>query len=309
MTPMRPDVTANPAASGVGAEPIQGAALSIEDVGYRIDAAQLLESISLRAGAGELIGLVGPNGAGKSTLLRAIDHIIRPTAGSIRLDERALTELSPRQIAQIVALVPQSTVLDFGFTCIEVVLMGRNPHLGPLQPDGPADWGIAHRAMAATETLEFAHRSIVEMSGGERQRVFVARALAQQPRLLLLDEPTSNLDVGHQLQVLDLVANLVSQGLTAIAAIHDLNLAARYCHRLVLLHCGRVRAMGTVADVLTPEHLAATFGVEAVVTPDRFLNTLRVTVLSRLAPVEQPAAALAAKTANEAAPRIRARRV
>ncbi|MBI3972526.1 MAG: ABC transporter ATP-binding protein [Chloroflexi bacterium] len=261
---------------------VPGASLSVEDVGYRVDAAQLLDTITVRASAGEFVGLVGPNGAGKSTLLRAIDHIIRPSAGSIRLDGRALADLSPRQIARIVALVPQSTVLDFGFTCVQVVLMGRNPHLAPLRPEGSADWSIAHDAMAATETLEFAHRSIVEMSGGERQRVFVARALAQQPRLLLLDEPTSNLDVGHQLQILDLVSDLVTRGVTAIAAIHDLNLAARYCHRLVLLHRGRIRASGPVAEVLTPEHLAATFGVHAVVGPDPVLETLRVTVVSRL---------------------------
>ena len=266
---------------------VHGATLAVEDVSYRVDAAQLLSSVDLRAGPGEFIGLVGPNGAGKSTLLRAIDHLIRPTGGSVWLDGRTLTELSPRQIARVVALVPQSTVLDFGFSCIEVVLMGRNPHLGALQPEGAADWAIAHEAMTATETLEFAQRSIVEMSGGERQRVFVARALAQRPRLLLLDEPTSNLDVGHQLQILDLVAGLVGEGLTAIAAIHDLNLAARYCQRLVLLHGGRVRASGRPKEVLTSEHLAAAFGVEAVVSPDPFLDALRVTVLGRIEAAER----------------------
>jgi iron complex transport system ATP-binding protein len=261
---------------------VRGADLVVEDVGYRVDAAQLLDSISFRVDAGEFIGLVGPNGAGKSTLLRAIDHLVRPTSGRVRLDGRFIADLSPRQIAQLVALVPQSTTLDFGFTCIEVVLMGRHPHLSAWQPEGAADWAVAHDAMVSTETLEFARRSIVELSGGERQRVFVARALAQQPRLLLLDEPTSSLDVGHQLQVLDLVCDLVAQGLTAIAAIHDLNLAARYCDRLVLLHRGRIRAAGPAADVLTPEHLAATFAVHAVVSPDPILGTPHVTIVSRL---------------------------
>ena len=164
--------------------------------------------------------------------------------------------------------MPQIVPYTHGFTAMELVLMGRYPHLGRFQIEGAGDERIARNAMRLTETEQFAERTLDTLSGGERQRVIVSRALAQQPRILLLDEPTSNLDVLHQLKVLGLVRNLVDDGLTAVAAIHDLNMASRFCERLVLLQEGRVLAEGAPQEVLTPKLIAQAFGVKAAVYQD-----------------------------------------
>ncbi len=211
-------------------------AISTQDLSYEIEGNILLDGVTMHADRGQLVGLIGPNGAGKSTLLRNISGILKSRNGTVQLDGTDITELSTREVATALALVPQIAPYTYGFTSIELVLMGRYPHLGRFQIEGREDDRIARDAMALTETEEFADRTLDTLSGGERQRVFVARALAQQPRVLLMDEPTANLDVLHQLKVLDLVRQLVDDGLTAVAAIHDLNMAARYCDRLVLLN-------------------------------------------------------------------------
>ena len=277
--PAAPAEVTNGAAAPNG---VAGAEIAAHQVAYEIEGQALVEAVDFRARPGEFVGLIGPNGAGKTTLLRTLSKLVAPSAGKVYLDRQDLAHQSARRIAQQVALVPQTTVLDFGFTCLEVVLMGRNPHLGRFEVETQRDRALAHAAMERTAVEPFATRLITELSGGERQRVVVARALAQEPRLLLLDEPTANLDVHHQLQLLGLVRDLVDQGLTAVGAIHDLTLAARYCDRLVLLHEGRVLAAGAVAAVLTPANLARAFGVRAVVERDKWLGTLRVTVLGVL---------------------------
>ena len=263
---------------------ISGAKISGQKIHYEIDGKELLDAVDFAGRPGEFVGVIGPNGAGKTTLLRALSRLLAPSSGKVYLDHQDLAKQSSRRIAQQVALVPQATLLDFGFTCLEVVLMGRNPHLNRFQLETEQDRSLAWAAMRQTAVEQLAERLITELSSGERQRVFVARALAQEPRLLLLDEPTSNLDVNHQLQLLGLVRGLVDHGLTAVAAIHDLALAARYCDRLVLLDEGRALAAGTVEDVLTPENLARAFGVRAVVEHDPWLDKLRVTVLSVVTP-------------------------
>ena len=198
-----------------------------------------MDGVDLHADRGQLVGLIGPNGAGKSTFLRAISGILRHQEGTVCLDGTDLNAISAKEVAARLALVPQIAPYTHGFTALELVLMGRYPHLGRFQIEGAEDDHIARDSMRLTETEHFAGRTLDTLSGGERQRVFVSRALAQQPRVLLLDEPTSNLDIFHQIKVLDLVRQLVDDGLTAVAAIHDLNMAARYCDRLVLLSEGR----------------------------------------------------------------------
>ena len=251
-------------------------AVSARDLSYEVDAETLLDGVTMHAGRGQLVGLIGPNGAGKTTLLRAVSGILRLRDGAIRLDGADLESLSSREIAAGLALVPQVAPYTHGFTSIELVLMGRYPHLGRFQVEGKEDDRIARDAMRLTETEQFAARTLDTLSGGERQRVFVSRALSQQPRVLLLDEPTSNLDVLHQLKVFDLVRRLVDDGLTAIAAIHDLNMAARYCDRLVLLLGGRVLADGTPEEVLTPETIESAFGVRAAVYHEPVTGSLAV---------------------------------
>ena len=239
----------------------------------------LLAGVGLIAGRGEFVGLTGPNGAGKTTLLRSIAGIRRSQRGTVLLEGRDLRSMSARQIAACLAFVPQVAPLTHGFTSIEVVLMGRYPHLGHFRIEGREDGRIARAALQLTGTLQFADRTLDTLSGGERQRVFVARALAQQPRILLLDEPTSNLDVFHQLKVLDLVRQLVDEGLTVIAAFHDLNMAARYCDRLVLLARGRVLVQGLPEDILTPRTIETAFGVRAAAYRDPVTGTPAISLV------------------------------
>ena len=254
-------------------------AVSAQNLTFEIQAETLLEGVDLHADRGQFVGLIGPNGAGKSTLLRAISGILNYREGTIRLDGDDLKSLSSRDIAAGLALIPQIAPYTHGFTSIELVLMGRYPHLGRFQIEGKEDDRIARDAMRLTRTEQFSDRTLDTLSGGERQRVFVSRALAQQPRVLLLDEPTSNLDVLHQLKVLDLVRKLVDGGLTAVAAIHDLNMAARYCDRLVLLKGGRVLSEGSPEEVLAPETIQSAFGVRAAVYRDPMTGSLALSVI------------------------------
>ena len=246
----------------------------------------LLDRVDLWAANGQFVGLIGPNGAGKSTLLRTLARILPRAEGTIRLGGRDLDALSAREVATFLALVPQTAPYTQGFHAFELVLMGRYPHLGPFAMEGAADTSAAWDAMSQTETGAFADRTLETLSGGERQRVFLARAVAQHSRVLLLDEPTANLDILHQLKILGLVRRLVDEGLTAVAAIHDLNLAARYCDRLVVLSRGRVLAEGEPSAVLLPEVLAAAFGIQARVYSDPVTGS---PVVSPIGPVgEKP---------------------
>ena len=258
--------------------------MSVQGISYRVDAQTLLDEVQLNAEQGQLLGLIGPNGAGKTTLLRAIAGVLSYSEGVVLLEGADLKNATRKDIARALALVPQIAPYTQGFTALELVLMGRYPHMGRLQIEGKQDNLIAGKAMRLTETEHFSDRTLDTHSGGERQRIFVSRALAQQPRILLLDEPTSNLDILHQLKVIGLVRRLVNSGLTAIAAIHDLQMAARYCDRLVLMKAGRVLAHGLPEEVLTPECLKRSFGVEAAVYRDPINGAL---ALSLLGPAEE----------------------
>lgn len=259
-------------------------AVSAEGLHYEVDAKSLLDGVDLHVEQGQFVGLIGPNGAGKTMLLRAIAGVLSYNEGVVLLDGTEVKNGSPRDIARAMALVPQVAPYTQGFTALELVLMGRYPHLGRFQIEGGEDNRIARNAMRLTETEQFTDRTLDTLSGGERQRIFVSRALAQQPCVLLLDEPTSNLDILHQLKVISLVRKMVDDGLTAIAAIHDLQMAARYCDRLVLMKDGRILAKGSPEEVLTPETIQASFGVKAAVYRDPVAGSL---ALSLLDPVEE----------------------
>ena len=268
----------------------QTPAVEAQALSFSVNAKQLLERVDLRAQSGQFVGLIGPNGAGKTTLLRSISNVLSYDEGSVHLLGDDLAKLPARQVAEILALVPQIAPYTQGFTAFELVLMGRYPHMGRFQVEGKEDDAIAERAMRLTETESFATRTLETLSGGERQRVFLARAIAQQPRVLLLDEPTSNLDVLHQLKILKLVRDLVDEGLTAVAAIHDLNMAARFCDRLVLLAEGEVQTEGAPGDVLTAETIEAVFGVEAAVYREPATGALAISLIApaEAAEVEAP---------------------
>ncbi len=256
--------------------------LEARDLVFQVDGRRLLDRMSLSAGKGEFVGLVGPNGAGKTTFLKALLRLLRIEGGAVLLEGRDLQSVPARESARSMALVPQAAPNTFGFTSLEVTVMGRYPHLGRFQVEGPEDQRIAMDAMKLTETEAFADRVLTTLSGGERQRVLVARAVAQQPRVLLMDEPISNLDVQHQTRVLDVVRGLVAEGITAIAAMHDLSLAARYCDRLVMIDRGRIVAEGLPEAVLTPKNLREIFGVHAIVFRDPFSDRLSISLIDSM---------------------------
>ena len=239
----------------------------------------ILAGVDLDLRAGEFVGLIGANGAGKTTLLKVVSGLWPGAAGDIALLGRPLRAYSVREIARVVAHVPQSTRVDFAFAVRDVVLMGRSPHLGRFQIESGRDRGVAERAMRTTGTLHLADRLVTTLSGGELQRVVLARALAQEPRVLLLDEPTSNLDIRHQVSVLRLVRDLAHEnGLGVLAAIHDIGQAARWCDRLLLMTCGRIVAGGAPESVLTPERLAEVFEIEARLYRDPYTGHIALSV-------------------------------
>ncbi len=241
---------------------------------------RVLDGVSVRVRPGEVVGLVGPNGAGKTTLLRACNGSLAPTAGAVRVDGDRVTGLSARETARRVATVPQEPSLGFDFPVREAVAIGRTAHVPRFGRRGPDDRAAVDRALDRAAVTDLADRPVTELSGGERARVSLARALAQDAPVLLLDEPTANLDVGHQVRTLSLVRSLAGDGGRAVvAAVHDLDLAARFCDRLVLLADRTVRAAGAPADVLTPDALADAFGVRTRVGVDEATGCPRVTAL------------------------------
>ena len=238
----------------------------ISDVSFGYNnATPVVERITLSATNGEFLGLIGPNGSGKSTLLQLLMGLLQPWSGKIHLSGHPVAQLRRKEIARRIALVPQNVAAGFSFSVREVVTMGRNPYIKRFGTESPRDYEIVSRAMHRTDTYRFADRPIDELSGGERQRVIVARAIAQETPLLLLDEPISNLDLAHQLDTLDLVRTLTKENHCAIAALHDLSLAARYCTRIVLLSQRTIAADGTPGEVITEANLAAHFDVKALV--------------------------------------------
>ena len=222
----------------------------------------VLDHVSAELGRGQILGILGPNGSGKTTLLRLLSGTRTPASGEVLLDGTPLGRFSRRAVAQRIAVVPQETHLAFDYTVMEMVLMGRHPHLGLFQIEGPADVEIARDALRATGTAQLEARQFNTLSGGEKQRVVIASALAQSSDILLLDEPTASLDLGYQLEVTSLLLRLNRErGVTIAVSTHDLNFAASVCQRLVMLRAGRVIATGTTTEVLTPEHIRALYDV------------------------------------------------
>jgi iron complex transport system ATP-binding protein len=253
--------------------------LSIQNLSASYDGRVVLKSISLTAHAGEILGLIGPNGAGKSSLLRAISGTLAPTRGKICLDELDVLALDATARAKKIAVVPQSTRVPEAFGAGEVVLMGRTPHLPRFGAERARDFAIAQDAMVRTDADWYAERLMGELSGGEQQRVVIARALAQEPRVLLLDEATAHLDLKHQSAIWSLVRQLARDGLIVIAALHDLNLAAQYADRLALLCQGELLVCDTPNRVLTQDWLKRAYDVAAVVSEHPLYHTPIVSLI------------------------------
>lgn len=251
------------------------ALLTAQDLLFAYDGRPILEGVSLTVEAGEFVGLIGTNGSGKTTLLRVLLGLL-PASGEVRLCGDLLKSLDRREIATRATMVQQDTRVDFAFTTREIVAMGRNPYLGRFTPEGSADKEAITRAMRETGTEVFAERPVTELSSGERQRAHLARAFAQETRIILLDEPTANLDLTHQVEALQLVREFTRSGGAALAAIHDLSLAARFCDRLLLLSEGQIVAAGLPAEVITESNLSRHFALRARVWRDEETSSLIV---------------------------------
>jgi len=228
----------------------------------------VVKDLTFQVMPGEMVGLIGPNGSGKSTIIKAISRVISLYSGKILLSGKDVSKMPRGDLARLLGVVPQMPLLPSAFTAFEIVLMGRNPHLGLLQYEGARDMAITWQAMEKTATHTLAERRVGELSGGEIQRLVIARVLAQEPKSILLDEPTANLDISHQVEILDLIKNLCLENkLTVVAALHDLNLASQYCDRLILINNGRVHAQGTPREVINPANIKEVYGAESCVYP------------------------------------------
>lgn len=240
----------------------------------------LFKDCSLRIGVRDRIGLIGPNGSGKTTLLKILDGILTPREGRVWLRDKDLSQLGRETLAKVIGVVPQDYSMFFPFSVEEIVLMGRTPHLGLLRFEGQKDFAIARRAMELTETTEFRRRGMGELSGGERQRVLIARAVTQEPEVLLLDEPTTYLDIKHQVALFQLMKTLHEQGnLTVIVVTQDINLAAQYCHRILLIKNGQYFSMGTPSEVVTPEIIRQVYETDVLIDPHPRTGLPRVTLV------------------------------
>lgn len=249
-----------------------------QKIGFRYGARWVLRDVSFSLTRGEILAIMGPNGSGKTTLLRILDRILLPREGKVIMEGTDMRGLSRNTIARRIAVVPQDYVPVFSFTVGEIVMMGRAPHLGALRFEGTRDLSIVEKAMDLTGTLGLKDRYIQEISGGERQRVMIARALAQEPQIVLLDEPTAYLDLKHQTVFFDLIHSLNrDERLTVIVVTHDLNRASQYCDRILLLKGGCVHAVGTPREVITETIVGDVYETGVIVDANPQTGVPRVT--------------------------------
>ncbi len=256
--------------------------LKIDGIDCSYGSINVLKDVSFDVKSGQFLGILGPNGSGKTTLLKSISRVLEPQKGTILIGDKDIYEMKSVDVAKQLAVVPQSTPVTFDFTSLEVVLMGRNPHMPRFKMESKKDLDIAKNSMEVTRTWEFADRPVTELSGGERQRVIIARALTQEPQILLLDEPTTHLDISNQLEIMDLIKHLCeTQKLLIVAVFHDFNLAARYCDSIILLNDGKIVAVGESDETLTSENVRKVFGVDTIVKKHPVTGCLHVIPISR----------------------------
>lgn len=254
------------------------ALLTSKDLSFSYQEA-VLKGVSATFSEGEFVGLIGPNGVGKTTLLSLLMGTLKPEKGEVLLYKDNITTCIRKDIARKISYVPQDTHMSYPFLVREVVAMGRNPYLGRFEVEHQRDLDAVETALKQTDLTHMAEKSVTELSGGERQRVMIARAIAQETPIILLDEATANLDIAHQLDILNLLQTLKAQGRLIISSLHDLSMASRFCDRLLLLHEGRLVKDGAPADVLTVENMKRYFGVEVEIVEHAATNTLTMVPL------------------------------
>lgn len=250
--------------------------IAVKDVALSIGAKHILSDLNINIADKEFVGIIGPNGSGKSTLLKCIYRTLKPDSGTISFDGQELDELSYRESALKLAVVAQHNFYSFDFTVMDVVLMGRSPHKKMMERDNLEDYEIARLALQAVGLAEFEERDLSTLSGGEQQRVILARALTQQTECLVLDEPTNHLDIRYQLEIMDIVKSL---NLTVVAAIHDLNIAAMYCDRLIVIQDGTIVGVGTPRELLTHDFIQSVYQVDTDIIYDEARKQLTVIYL------------------------------
>ncbi len=249
--------------------------LNVDNIDCYYDSTRIIKDASFSIKTGDFVGILGPNGSGKSTLLKSISHTLKPHKGTIFLDKQDLYGLTAVDVAKKMAVVSQGTSIAFSFTALDVVLMGRSPHLSRFAMESAKDVEVAKRCMACTGTLHLSDRLITELSGGERQRVIISRALTQEPEVLLLDEPTTFLDVSNQLEIMDLLRNLCNQKrLVVLGIFHDFNLAARYCDSIIMLKKAKSPPLENQKEVLTRENIKTIFNIDTVVRKNPLTKSL-----------------------------------
>jgi iron complex transport system ATP-binding protein len=255
--------------------------LNVDGIECRYGSFKVLENVSFSVKGGDFVGILGPNGSGKTTLLKSISRTLKPHKGTILLNKDDIYSLKNVEVAKQLAVVPQESNIGFSFSALDVVMMGRNPHITRFQMEGTKDLAIVRKAMTVTNTWQFADRPVNELSGGEKQRVIIARALAQEPSILLLDEPLTHLDIINQLEIMDLVKDLCTkEKLVVLVVFHDLNLAARYCTSAMMLKEGKIFAAGGLSEVITSENIKGVFNVNAIVQKHLVSNSVFVIPLS-----------------------------
>lgn len=260
-----------------------GKSIEAKNLIFDYDERIILDHVNFKINKGSIITMIGPNGSGKSTLLKNLASTLIPKGGAIFLENRELKTYSFKELAREIAVVPQNTNIEYDFTVHEIVLMGRNPYIRRFQQETSKDLAIVKDAMERTNTWHLKDRNINELSGGESQRVIIARALAQEPQILLLDEPTAALDMHHQIEILDLLKVLNEEkGVTIIMALHDINLAARYSKEILLLHKGMKIIMGHPEEVITKDNLQSIYKIDMIVDKNKYTKSLEVIPLSTL---------------------------
>jgi iron complex transport system ATP-binding protein len=256
--------------------------IEVHSIFFRYHEDWVLQDVSFRVERGEFVGVIGPNGSGKTTLLKILCRLLEPQKGEVYLELVPMKKMDRLDIAKRIAVVPQETHFLFPFTVLETVLMGRSPYLGHSMFESEKDLTIARRAMEWTKVLPLSERPIDELSGGERKRVFIARALAQEPEVILLDEPTTNLDIHHQIDFLDLILTLNRErGLTIVMASHDMNMASEFCDRLILLERGRIYKTGRPEEVITRQNIENVYGCEAWIDQHPVSGMPRISLMKK----------------------------
>lgn len=261
------------------------ALLQVKNLLFKYGTDPVIKGMNLTIDSPQLIGIIGANGCGKTTLLKNISGYLKPTQGCVTIAQKEVQKMSIRERAQNIGFVPQQPPSDFAFTCYDLIMMGRTPHLKRLQKEGAVDHAIVQEAMALTYTSHLQDRLATELSGGERQRIYIARALAQKPRILLLDEPIAHLDIKYQVEILTLLKNLSQKGILILTVLHDINLAAQFCEEIIMMKEGTIISRGKPRDILSPKNISTVFSLDVEIIPHPLTNTPYIIPLTSKIPL------------------------